>query len=210
MRRRAGVLAAVPLLLIGACATAPEAPSGGGGAATGPVVTGVDVDTPALRRAKREAGVEQCPTTDPKAKPVAGGLPDVELACLGGGPPVRLSALRGPLVVNLWAQWCGPCREELPIYQELHKRAGDRLQVLGIDYQDTQPGAALDLIRQTGVTYPLLADPDATVRVPFRTRALPGIVLVDAQGRVTHLEYTAFRSYGELRAMVKQYLGLTV
>ena len=48
------------------------------------------------------------------------------------------------------------------------------MQVLGVDYQDTQPSLALDLVEQTGVTYPLVADPGAQVRVPFKVRGLPG------------------------------------
>ena len=91
------------------------------------------------------------------------------LPCLGGGRDVDLARLRGPMVVNLFAQWCGPCRSELPYYQELHRKAKGKVQVLGVDYLDTQPKAALELVEQTGVTYPLLADPAGNLRV-----ALPG------------------------------------
>lgn len=214
-RHRLLALAVVPLLLLAACGGQQGTNGSGSGAGSGSgsggaaVQSSVDVDTPQLRALKRQAGVETCPRPQQPASAVPGGLPAVELPCLGGGPAVRLDALRGPLVINLWAQWCGPCREELPFYQQLHEKARGKLQVIGIDYQDTQPAAALQLVKQSGVTYPLLADPDATVRVPFRTRALPGIILVDAQGRVTHLEYIAFRSYAELKGMVQQYLGLT-
>ena len=107
---------------------------------------------------------------------------------------MNLADLRGPAVINLWAQWCGPCREEVPYYQQLHERAGDRVQVLGVDYQDTQPSLALDLVEQTGVTYPLVADPGAQVRVPFKVRGLPGVVFVDEDGAVTHVEYVVVRS----------------
>jgi thiol-disulfide isomerase/thioredoxin len=165
------------------------------------------VDTPALRSLKREAGIAPCPSAA-ATPPAHDALPDVVLACLGGGRDVRLSGLRGPMVVNLFAQWCGPCREELPHYQTLHEKAGHRLRVLGLDYLDTQPAGALALARTAGVTYPLVADPDGSVRTAFRVRGLPGIVLVDAAGRVVDVQYRVISSYAELRGLVRQRLGV--
>ena len=137
-------------------------------------------------------------------------MPALTLACLGGGPDVRLDELRGPLVVNLFAQWCEPCRTELPYYQRLHQEGEGEVEVLGIDYLDTQPGGALALAKATGVTFPLLADPDGLLRPEFRIRGLPGVVLVDADGRVTRVEFTVMRSYEELTALVEEHLGVTV
>jgi len=168
------------------------------------------VDTPALRAAKKKAGIDTCPSLKPGAATADGSLPDVTLPCLGGGPDVNLSALRGPMVVNLWAQWCGPCRQELPHYQELHERAGDRVRVVGVDYQDTRPDWAIDLLGQTGVTYPSVADPGGDLRVPLRVRGLPGILFVDAKGRVVHQEFAVIESYDQLAGMVRKYLGVAV
>jgi thiol-disulfide isomerase/thioredoxin len=114
------------------------------------------------------------------------------------------------MVVNLWAQWCGPCREELPYYQQLHEQAGDDVQVLGVDYQDTRPEWALDLLDQTGVTYPSLADPGGELRVPFRVRGLPAIVLVDEDGGVAHREFVVIESYEQLATLVEEHLGVDV
>jgi len=169
----------------------------------------VDVDTAALRAIKQRAGVEACPTPEGHG-PVRGGMPAVTLPCLGGGNPVDLAKLRGPLVVNLFAQWCGPCRAELPYYQKLHEQGRGKVAVLGIDYQDTLPAGALQLAKATGVTYPLLADPTAQLRVPFRVRGLPGVVLVDAHGRVVHEELTEVGSYQQLRQMVQRYLHVAL
>ena len=169
----------------------------------------VNVDTPALRALKQRAGIESCPT--PRGHgPVAGGLPDVTLPCLGGGHPVDLAKLRGPLVVNLFAQWCGPCRVELPYYQELHQRAHGKVAVIGVDYQDPQPAGALELAKATGVTYPLLADPSAQLRTPLRVRGLPGVLLVDAHGKVVHEELAQMRSYPQLKHLVQHYLHVSL
>ena len=116
----------------------------------------------------------------------------------------------GRAVVNLWATWCAPCREELPYYQALHRKAKGELTVLGVDYLDTQPERALRLVQESGVTYPLVADPDGRLRTEFKIRGLPGIVFVDASGRVTDVEFTLIRSYPQLRALVREHLGVDV
>jgi thiol-disulfide isomerase/thioredoxin len=168
----------------------------------------IDVDTPELRQMKQAAGVEACAPGD--GDPVDGGLPELTLPCLGGGHDVDLSSLRGPMVVNVWASWCGPCRQEMPILQDFHETYGDRVRVLGIDYQDVQTDAALDLVRQTGATYPLLADPqsDLSGAAPFPAlRGLPFLALVDADGRVAHQEFTVVESRQQLVELVNRHLG---
>ncbi len=203
MRRTA--LAAALLLVAGCAGTAPDADPNPGAMMS----SNVDVDTPELREQKARIGIEPCRPGTAKA-PATEGLPDITLPCLGGGPAVDLSTLRGPLVVNLLAQWCEPCREELPFYQRLHEEGAGELRVLGIDYLDTQPGGALALAELTGVTFPLLADPQGRLRAPLRVRGLPGVVFVDADGRVTQVEYTVVRSYDDLTGLVREHLGITL
>lgn len=209
MRRPAALVAG--LLLVAGCGSGSTASSGTASEAT-PVVpeTEVVVDTPGLRAQKKAAGIEPCRPGGAGGAEPQRPLPDVTLPCLGGGPPVRLSDLRGPLVVNLWAQWCGPCREELPYYQRLHEEGADTLRVLGIDWLDTQPEGALALAEESGVTYPLLADPSGALRSELRVRGLPGVVFVDEDGEVTAVEYTLVRSYDELTALVEEHLDLSL
>lgn len=174
-----------------------------------PLAVNVDVDTPELRSLRKSAGIEPCrPGRADQAPP--DGLPDLALACLGGGPEVNLASLRGPLVVNLWATWCGPCREELPYYQRLHEEGRGKVRVLGINYQDSQPQGALELLAQTGVTFPSLADPGGELRGPLKVRGLPGLVLVDRDGAVRTTQYVVIRSYDQLRDLVAQHLDVRV
>ncbi len=203
--RRLVALAVVPLLLLASCTSAPAPPDRPDRPAP---QSHVAVDTPALRAQKAKAGVADCRPGTASGPATEHPLPAVTLACLGGGPDVRLDRLRGPMVINLFAQWCGPCREELPYYQELHAKATGKVRVLGIDYLDTQPARALDLVAQTGVTYPLLADPSGELRTDFRIRGLPGVVLVDAEGRVVDVQFAVMRSYGQLRSLVQHGLGV--
>jgi thiol-disulfide isomerase/thioredoxin len=205
----APVAVGLVLGLVAGCApgTGVEDADAGTSAAVGAV--DVDVDTPPLRRLREEAGLEPCRPGD--AEPVDGGLPELELPCLGGGEPVDLARLGGPLVVNFWAQSCAPCRTEMPILQEFHEDRRGEVGVVGIDWQDVQPEAALELARDTGVTYPLLADPgdETSGAGPLgRVRGLPMLVLVDADGRVVHQEFVALESRTQLDALVEEHLGV--
>jgi thiol-disulfide isomerase/thioredoxin len=201
------LLAAVATLLLAltACTAPPPGDAADAGATTR---TSVRVDTPQLRELKQDAGIAPCPSSD--AEPAEDGLPDVVLPCLGGGSDVNLARLRGPMVVNFWAQWCGPCREELPYYQQLHEAAAGKVQVVGVDWLDTQPTAALELARSSGVTYPLVADPAAATKVPLRIRGLPGVAFVDADGRLVDVQFLVIESYAQLRALVADKLGVHV
>jgi thiol-disulfide isomerase/thioredoxin len=129
-------------------------------------------------------------------------LPKVTLAGLDGEERVDLSTLRGPMVINLWASWCTPCRKELPKYQAYAEKYAGRVEVLGIDFQETRPAAARELARDTGVDYPLLADPDGELRAI----GLPKLILLDSRGRVAHEEYVEITSVGQLERLVETHL----
>ena len=133
-------------------------------------------------------------------------LPDVTLTSLTGGPAVDLGALRGPVVVNLWAQWCAPCRRELPIYESFYRAHHDRVAVLGVDWQDVQADAARQLARESGVTYPLVVDSEPAIRANL----LPRLVLVDADGQIAYQEYVEIKSLGQLERLVEKHLGVAL
>jgi len=199
--RRAVVALAAALVLTG-CS------NGGGVALPGPAK--IDVDTPELRQMKAQAGVEDCAPSH--GQHVDGGLPPVTLPCFGGGPDVDLGALGGPMVVNLWASWCGPCRREMPLLQQFHEDYGDRVGVLGIDWQDPQVESAMDLVVDSGVTYPLLADPDTELAAVdgMAVRGLPGLVLIDAKGRVAYRNLMEIESEDQLVGLVNRHLGTSL
>lgn len=168
----------------------------------------VDVDTEELRLIKDRAGIEDC-----QEGPGGGELPDLTLPCLGGGTDVDLSTLRGPMVINTWASNCGPCIKEMPALQQFHQTYGDQVAVLGIDFLDTQPGAALALAEETGATYPSLADPEGELLEQKELRLAngnPQFLLIDADGAVVHQQAGGLTSVDEVVAMVDEHLGATL
>jgi thiol-disulfide isomerase/thioredoxin len=165
----------------------------------------VDVDTEELRQVKDQAGIEDC-----QEGPGGGELPELTLPCLGGGTDVDLSTLRGPMVINTWASNCGPCIKEMPALQQFHQTYGDQVAVLGIDFLDTQPGAALALAEETGATYPSLADPEGALLEQEGLRLAngnPQFLLIDADGVVVHQQAGGLKSVDEVIAMVNDHLG---
>lgn len=168
----------------------------------------VEVDTPQLRKVKARIGMEDCRPGN--GEPVEDGLPQITLACLGGGTEVDLATLRGPLVINLWQANCVPCRKEMPALEVFHQRYGDQVQVLGIDYNDVHPEAAMRLAEDTGVTYPSLADPGGELMGQPHTsvRGLPAFVFVDADGEVTATVTGGVESSDEVKELVREHLGV--
>jgi cytochrome c biogenesis protein CcmG, thiol:disulfide interchange protein DsbE len=202
--RRAPLGALLLALALGACGgqTAGErvttSPGGGSGA---------DPSASAPAEVVAAADLEPCPTSDPAVPARADGLPDLVLACLGEGPPVRLAGLRGsPLVVNLWASWCPPCREELPAFARLAESGA--VEVLGIDVED-DPTDALTLLADVGVRYPSVRDATSTTQAPLRWTGLPMTLLVDPNGVVVHTVRGPVPDEAALAALVGEHLGVT-
>jgi thiol-disulfide isomerase/thioredoxin len=108
------------------------------------------------------------------------------------GDTVSLASLRGaPVLLNLWATWCVPCRRETPFLQSVHERyASSGLQVVGVT---TDTRAAIDdvhaFLEEFGVTYRVLHDPDARSMDLFSAIGLPATYLIGSDGviRWAHL-----------------------
>lgn len=137
-------------------------------------------------------------------------LPEVELPCFHDGTPVRADAIRGPAVVNLWASYCEPCRVELPAFQRLAERAGDRLHVVGIDTRDGR-SAARSIGEDFALTFPTLYDREAAFQQRLgRGAFLPMTLFVDAAGRIQHVDASGALDDAALTELVAQHLDVAV
>ncbi|MGQ0839267.1 TlpA family protein disulfide reductase [Actinokineospora sp.] len=102
---------------------------------------------------------------------------------------IKLSDFRGKVVVlNVWGQWCGPCRTEAPELQKVQDDYDERgVQVLGIDVRDYQRGEPQDFMRDRGLTYPSIYDPPGRSLLALKgypRSVVPATFLIDKQGRV--------------------------
>ena len=162
-----------------------------------------------LARRKAEAGIAACPSSDPGVPALPDGLPDLTLPCLGGGEEVRLAGLRGtPLVVNVWAQWCGPCRQEAPHLAAVSEKLDGKVGFLGIDYIDPRPELAIDFAGAAGWSYPQVVDETGNLRAPLSIAGPPMTLFVDADGRIAYQHRGMISSADQLESLIAEHLGV--
>lgn len=107
-------------------------------------------------------------------------LPDQVLS----GPRVDLADLHGkPAVVNFWASWCEPCKEEAPELKRFSESLGDRATVVGIDWNDSAESAR-EFIQTSGWRYPILRDPSQKVGTQYGLNGLPTTFVLDRDGNI--------------------------
>ena len=122
-----------------------------------------------------------------KSEPLQGPAPDFTLP-LAGKKKLKLSQLQGNVVmINFWASWCGPCREEMPLIEELfqkYKKLG--FIVYGVNV-DANPQDAQALLKETGVSFPVGYDTKNRVSQLYNVDSMPSTVMVDRKGNMRFL-----------------------
>lgn len=167
------------------------------------LATGSCVPGPTPTRAA-PTGIQPLSTGSPSAKRQ---LPDLALPCLDGSGSVHLRQLRGPVLINLWASWCDPCRKELPALQRYAQRAHGQVTVIGVDTADTRDGAG-SIVEDLGLTFPNLYDPRSQLQKAMDGRPLPVTLFVDADGTVVHVYNGLALDEAALDGLVRQHLGV--
>ena len=126
-------------------------------------------------------------STPAAAKPVSGAAPDFTLKSRAG-QNLRLSEYRGQVVLlNFWASWCGPCRQEMPLLEDLYKRYGKLgFTIMGVNV-DTDSTKANEYLRDITVTFPILYDTANAVTKSYNVNAMPTTVIVDRNGNMRFL-----------------------
>ena len=107
--------------------------------------------------------------------------PDFTLQDLNG-QSVSLSSFRGkPVLLNFWATWCPPCRKEMPELQEFHRRYGDQVVLVGVNWGEGT-STVKRFLDQLGVSYPNLIDERGTAFVLYRLTGIPESYFIDPEG----------------------------
>ncbi|MCZ6808262.1 MAG: TlpA disulfide reductase family protein [Proteobacteria bacterium] len=126
------------------------------------------------------------------------------------GENLRLSEYRGDVVmINFWATWCGPCRQEMPLLDELYdryQRVGFNL--LGINIDDDSR-RAMAMVNELGISFPVLFDEDKKVSKLYEVEAMPLTILLDREGTVRHVHHGYQPGYeqkylNEIRSLLRE------
>ena len=118
---------------------------------------------------------------DVKAWSATRALPR-QLLSQEGKAPLQLADFQGRAVlINFWASWCEPCRQEMPSLQQLSSTRAHDLVVLTVNFKDV-PANVETFVAQTGMKLPVLRDPDGVSAQAFGVRIFPSTVLIDADG----------------------------
>ncbi|MFQ5983451.1 MAG: TlpA family protein disulfide reductase [Woeseiaceae bacterium] len=126
------------------------------------------------------------------------------------GENLRLSEYRGDVVlINFWATWCGPCRQEMPLLDELYgryQRVG--FSLLGVNIDD-DARRAMAMVDELGVSFPVLFDDKKQVSKLYEVEAMPVTVLLDREGTVRHVHHGYKPGYeqkylNEIRALLRE------
>jgi thiol-disulfide isomerase/thioredoxin len=135
--------------------------------------------------------------------------PDFSLAAMAGNT-VNLAQYKGQVVmINFWATWCGPCRTEMPLLEQLHKKYKPMgFTMLGVNVEPDSAGA-VQWLKATPVTFPILFDTDSKVSKLYAVQGMPSTVIVDRKGQVRfiHRGYKAGDEneyLDQIRALVRE------
>jgi cytochrome c biogenesis protein CcmG/thiol:disulfide interchange protein DsbE len=112
-----------------------------------------------------------------------GRAPAFDLPLLDGSGTLSSEDLEGtPVVLNLWASWCGPCREEAPVFERMYNKYKGRVVFVGVNVRDVEP-AARDFVEQFGITYPVVVDEQRKLARALDHFGLPETFFLDDEWR---------------------------
>ena len=132
--------------------------------------------------------------------------PDLSIQSLNGKGPISLDAMQGKvLVVDFWATWCEPCRASFPKLEELSKRVGDKVEVVGISVDDEKKGV-LEFAKENGATFAIGWDEGHTIASRWKVEKMPTTFIVDRSGKVRFI-HGGYHD-GETKEMEKEIASL--
>jgi len=156
-----------------------------------------------------DAELVSCSTIKQVTENVFDPLLDLSLDCLDGSESIKLSMIKGPAVINVWASWCASCEDELPFLKEFSKINGEKVQFIGIDVEEKSATVGANFAKKNNMSWPHLFDPDGRTSELFGM-GIPVTWFIDRNGKVTYKKIGTIKSLLELKGLVDKYLGVKV
>lgn len=128
---------------------------------------------------------DDAPAQEPEAEPELQQAPDVTFYDLDGTAHKLSDYFGKPIVINFWASWCGPCKMEMPDFQEKYQTLGDDVQFLMVNMTTSQRenlDSASDYVAEQGFTFPVFYDTTGEVMTTFGVYSYPTTYFLDAEG----------------------------
>jgi peroxiredoxin len=135
------------------------------------------------------AALAALPVFATSVDPIRTGAPAPSFQLISNtGKPVNLDSLKGQIVlVNFWASWCGPCRKEMPILEQLNRQFHNKgVTLIGVNVEPNSAAAA-DWLKATPVSFPILFDTDSKVSKLYQVEGMPNTVILDRKGNVRYI-----------------------
>lgn len=133
-------------------------------------------------------------------------LPVAALTTLDGEAFPLDSIVGEPTVLNFFASWCGPCRAELPAFQEVSEATTGQVQFVGVNTRETDVEDARELVAETGVTYTVALGDDGTLFQDVGGLAMPTTAFVSAEGRIVEV-HSGILTQGDLEKKIDEHFG---
>jgi cytochrome c biogenesis protein CcmG, thiol:disulfide interchange protein DsbE len=164
------------------------------------LLTGCGTDTSAL---PGDGLVVDCSSI----QTVATSNESVDLDCLDGTSTIDLGQIKGPALVNVWGSWCGPCKDEMPLFVEFYEKHRESVALIGISVEESDIKDAREFVRQYGMTWPNLYDADGRTRVTLGM-GVPITLFIDAKGEIAYRKIGVVTTIEELEKETEKYLGV--
>lgn len=129
------------------------------------------------------------------------------LKCLDGKSSIDVGQIKGPALVNVWGSWCGPCKQEMPIYVNFYSKYKEKVSLIGISVEEADVQDARDFIKLYGMSWPNLNDPDGSTRGTLGM-GVPITLFIDSQGKVAYKKIGVVTTIEELERDTQKYLGV--
>lgn len=206
-----GLILLLALLLLAGCTSAKEKPANESKPTDAPVseMTKPEPTEEIAPEPEPEPTTEPTPEPEPEPepKPVAIGELSFDTVTLSGDP-IDAGIIRDYdlVVVNCWAEWCGPCVGEMPELERIHQDYPNVL-ILGVLSFSNDPDAARETVRETGVTYPVLEPAGSLTALVDQFDAIPATMFFDGEGNQIAEPVIGSRDYTEWKTIIDELLG---